>query len=64
MFLWFTPQLCDSYLAAGDDIKTVQETLGHHAAVFTLDIYGHVSERMKQERAARMEQYIKGISKL
>ena len=50
-------------LRSGDDVKTVQETLGHHTAAFTLDIYGHVTERMKQERAARMEAYIKGVKK-
>jgi integrase len=49
-------------LQAGDDIKTVQENLGHHSASFTLDVYGHVSERMKQESAARMERFIKSVS--
>jgi len=49
-------------LQNGDDPKTVQEHLGHHAAAFTLDVYGHVSEKMKQESASRMEAYIKGMS--
>ena len=48
-------------LDAGDDIKTVQENLGHHTAAFTLDIYGHVTAQMKQSSAQRMEKYIKGI---
>lgn len=48
-------------LNAGDDIKTVQENLGHHTAAFTLDIYGHVTTQMKQASAQRMERYIKGI---
>ena len=48
-------------LRAGDDIKTVQGNLGHHAAAFTLDVYGHVTEEMKQASADRMEQYIKNI---
>ncbi|MDR2167334.1 MAG: tyrosine-type recombinase/integrase [Clostridiales bacterium] len=48
-------------LQSGDDVKTVQENLGHHTAAFTLDIYGHVSERMKQDSANRMEQFIQGI---
>jgi integrase len=48
-------------LQAGDDIKTVQENLGHHTAAFTLDVYGHVSERMKRESAARMEAFIKAV---
>lgn len=42
----------------GDDVKTVQEALGHHTAAFTLDVYGHVSERMKKDSAARMDDYI------
>ena len=50
-------------LQSGDDIKTVQENLGHHTAAFTLDVYGHVTEQMKQDSANRMEQYIKRISK-
>lgn len=51
-------------LRAGDDIKTVQGNLGHHAASFTLDVYGHVTEEMKQASADRMEAYIKGVSNL
>lgn len=49
-------------LLAGDDIKTVQGNLGHATAAFTLDVYGHVTDQMKQASAARMEQYIKRIS--
>lgn len=44
-------------LQNGDDIKTVQEALGHATAAFTLDVYGHVSKRMKKESAGRMERY-------
>ncbi len=51
-------------LRAGDDIKTVQGNLGHHAAAFTLDVYGHVTEEMRQASAARMENFIKGIANL
>ncbi|MCL2357387.1 MAG: site-specific integrase [Defluviitaleaceae bacterium] len=50
-----------SALRAGDDVKTVQENLGHHTAAFTLDTYGHVTEEMKKESAARMDNFIKGI---
>lgn len=50
-------------IKSGDDIKTVQENLGHATAAFTLDIYGHVTEKMKQESAARMEQFIKTVNK-
>lgn len=48
-------------LQAGDDIKTVQENLGHHSAAFTLDVYGHVTEQMKKESAKRMEGFIKDV---
>lgn len=44
-----------------DDLKTVQGNLGHATAAFTLDVYGHVTDQMKQASAARMEQYIKGV---
>ena len=45
-------------LQNGDDIKTVQGNLGHATAAFTLDVYGHVSEKMKDDSAARMQAYI------
>ncbi|MEG2417739.1 MAG: site-specific integrase [Eubacterium sp.] len=45
-------------LQAGDDIKTVQENLGHHSAAFTLDTYAHVTEAMKKESAQRMDAFI------
>ena len=49
-------------LRAGDDIKTVQENLGHHTAAFTLDVYGHITEEMKRESANRMDAFIKSVS--
>lgn len=45
-------------LQNGDDFKTVQDALGHATAAFTLDVYGHVSERMKEDRANRQQAYI------
>lgn len=51
-------------LQNGDDVKTVQGNLGHATAAFTLDVYGHVSERMKEDSAARMEAYIAGLGNL
>jgi integrase len=48
-------------IRSGDDIKTVQENLGHHTAAFTLDVYGHVTEQMKRESANRMEAFISGL---
>lgn len=50
-------------IRSGDDIKTVQENLGHATAAFTLDVYGHVTEKMKKDSAARMEQFIKAVNK-
>lgn len=49
-------------IQCGDDIKTVQENLGHATAAFTLDVYGHVTERMKKESANRMEAFISSVS--
>ena len=46
-------------LESGDDIKTVQSNLGHATASFTLDVYGHVSQKMRQQSADRMEAFIK-----
>lgn len=48
-------------LQEGDDVKTVQENLGHATASFTLDVYGHVSEKMKKDSAARMQSYFEKI---
>lgn len=50
-------------LQSGDDIKTLQENLGHHTAAFTLDVYGHVTEQMKRNSADRMQRFIEGLSK-
>jgi len=49
-------------IRAGDDIKTVQGNLGHATAAFTLDVYGHVTDQMKQASAAQMENFIKRVS--
>lgn len=50
-------------LYAGDDIKTVQANLGHATAQFTLDVYGHVTQKMKQDSANRMQQFYNQITK-
>lgn len=49
-------------LQNGDDVKTVQENLGHATAAFTLDVYGHVSEGMKEASAQRMQRYIEAMN--
>ena len=48
-------------LQAGDDIKTVQVNLGHATAAFTLDVYGHVTEKMKRDSATRMQKFYESI---
>lgn len=45
-------------LQSGDDVKTVQENLGHHTAAFTLDVYGGVTEKMKEQSEKRMDNFI------
>lgn len=50
-------------LSNGDDIKTVQSNLGHATASFTLDVYAHASEKMKQDSADRMQRFIMEVSK-
>jgi len=51
-------------IRAGDDIKTVQGNLGHATAAFTLDVYAHVTEQMKQASAQRMEGFIRDVLNL
>ena len=45
-------------LQEGDDYKTVQDNLGHATAAFTLNVYGHVSDKMKEESARRQQEFI------
>lgn len=49
-------------LQNGDDYKTVSESLGHATVAFTLDVYGHVTDKMKRDSADRMQSYIDSIS--
>lgn len=49
-------------IANGDDIKTVQENLGHATAAFTLEVYGHVTEKMQRKSADRLENYIQQLN--
>ena len=48
-------------LQAGDDIKTVQENLGHTTASFTLATYAHATPGMKRESAKRMDSFIQRV---
>lgn len=45
-------------IEAGNDIKTISNSLGHATTAFTMDVYGHVSDKMQQESAQRMQAYL------
>ena len=48
-------------LENGDDIKTVQEALGHHTASFTLQQYAHATYNMRKNSAGRMDKFIENL---
>ena len=50
-------------IMAGDDIKTLQDNMGHHTAAFTLDTYGHATEHMKRQSSERMDKFIQSVIK-
>lgn len=49
-------------ISEGVDIKTLQESLGHHDPGFTLRVYGHAVDTMKRNAADKMEAYTKRIN--
>lgn len=48
-------------LQSGCDIKTVQENMGHYAAAFTLDTYGHVTQQMRREGAEKINHFVEKL---
>ena len=42
-------------------LKAVQANVGHATAAFTLDVYGHVSQKMQKDSADRMQHYFDGL---
>lgn len=44
-------------LQEGDSPKTIQQNLGHATATFTMNVYAHVSDKMRQDSANRMQEY-------
>ena len=50
-------------ISQGADVKSVQDLLGHASASFTLNVYAHTSEKMKQDTANRMQNYYSNIGK-
>jgi len=49
-------------LKAGDDVKTLQDNMGHFSAAFTLDKYGHVVDEMKKASSDRMQKLIDSMN--
>lgn len=48
-------------IEAGNDIKTISESLGHATTAFTMDVYSHVSEKMQRDNAQRMQEHLQAI---
>ena len=40
-------------LEEGVNVKTIQETLGHHSSAFTMDIYSNVTAKMKTDKVSK-----------
>ena len=49
-------------LKTGDDVKTLQENMGHFFAAFTLDKYGHVVDEMRKASSDRMQKLIESMN--
>lgn len=48
-------------IEAGNDIKTISASLGHSTVAMTMDVYGHVSEKMQRDNAQRMQEHVSNI---
>lgn len=48
-------------LENGDDALTVSNNLGHAKPGFTLSVYGHVSETMRNKSSERMQEYYESL---
>ncbi len=46
---------------SGDDVKTVQENMGHSKANTTLDVYTHFSRTMRLRSANNQQKYIESV---
>ena len=42
-------------IRCGVDLKTLSDALGHYSVAFTMDVYGHVTNAMQDDAAARLE---------
>lgn len=43
-------------LAAGDNVKSIADNLGHYSSAFTMDVYGATSEAMRQRSRSIIDQ--------
>ena len=48
-------------IRAGDDLKTIQENLGHAGISITMDTYAAFTDDMAKASAERMEEYLNRI---
>lgn len=55
---------CTLALDNGDDIKTIQNNLGHSTPELTLRIYAHSTDEMKANSAKRMDERIKTLEQM
>ena len=51
-----------SALRSGDEIHDVSKNLDHYSVAFTMDVYGHITEKMQRESADRMERFIQSVA--
>ena len=49
-------------LLAGVSPKAVQGALGHYSASFTLDVYAHYTDELRQDAAAKMDAFISSLN--
>lgn len=47
-------------LEHGMDVKTLSASIGHISAATTLDIYSHITDRMQEQAAARIDRTVPG----
>lgn len=48
-------------LECGDDLKMVSKNLGHSTIGTTANIYAHITEKMREQSASRMEAFIQSV---
>ena len=49
-------------LQNGDNYKVLSEQLGHATVAFTMDVYGHVTDKMQRDSADRMQNFYNSLS--